>query len=67
MVEDVSLEHSKSLVISPLAQVTCKISHVLLAVVRCLFFFSVISRFYPTCRLTRLKMSEIILMGHKTQ
>ena len=31
------------------------------------WFFLWISRFHPTLRLTRLKMSEIILMGHKTQ
>ena len=31
------------------------------------WFFSGISRFHPTLRLTWLKMSEIILTGHKTQ
>ena len=31
------------------------------------WFFFVILRFRPTLRLTRLKMIEIILTGHKTQ
>ena len=31
------------------------------------WFFSGISHFHPTLRLTRLKMSEINLTGHKTQ
>ena len=50
---------------SSLAPVTCETSKFCLRVVR--WFFSGISRFCPTYRLTWLKMSEIILMGHKTQ
>ena len=50
---------------SSLARVTCETSQVLLACGQVVFLG--ISHFYPTLRLTRLKMSEIILTGHKTK
>ena len=48
-----------------LARVICETSQALLAGGQ--VFFSGISHFCPTLRLTRLKMREIILTGHKTQ
>ena len=50
---------------SSLTQVTCETSQVLL--VGGLLVFSEISCFCPIFRLTRLKMSEIILTGCKTK
>ena len=50
---------------SRLARVTFETSQVLLAGGQVLFLG--ISRFRPTYRLTRLKMSELILTGRKTQ
>ena len=52
---------------SSLARVTYQKSHVLLVCGQVLVFFSRISCFRPTLRLSWLKMSELILTGHKTQ
>ena len=69
VVKDTNLQCSKPLIISPMWARAQLGSHVrqakfCLRVVR--WFFSGISRFRPTLRLTRLKMSEIILTGRTT-
>ena len=49
-----------------LARVTCETSRVLLAGDQVVFLED-LSHFHPTLRLSRLKMSEIILTARKTQ
>ena len=67
-VKDANLRCSKSLIVGSslsLGHTWDKPSLICLWVDRC--FFSGISRFHLTFWLAQLKMSEIVLMGHKTQ
>ena len=69
MVKDTNLEHPKPLIISllgsSLARVTCQTSQVLLAGGQVFFLGELV--FSPHLTIDWLKMSEIILMGRKTQ